>query len=767
MKRLLAILIVAVMLFSLTACNPSPAAEKPATPSNVSADDKGLITWDAVDGAIGYVITIDGTDYSVTANSYQASSVTKTFTYSIRAVGKDYQLSEPTQTFTFEAKEIVAPGPDLNGVTVGIESGSEIHSGKTLQLTANVSGAEDTSVTWKVTLGQDVITVDATGLVTAKEVTSDVVVEVEARSNANSEKFATKTLTVVAKPDLTQEMLDALQGERVYFDGFINITVYSLGPFSKVESTYTTVIKTKSDGEHWYGEYINSTTGAAAGLYCANHDGYATNVGLNFNNSEEYEPMLDDDGNKISWEDSGLYNNFNGLTVDDFTFNEDTWRYEYNGDDGLDKKVIASANPYDFVVNGFALIISGDVISGIYAKSGDDYTVVDGYRSIQEMTVAIVVDDSIEVPTVNKYIHMPVHDKLQTAIDNMKNLTSYTMDYKEIVASAYATGVVEAGFVETITPDTLHFVPYSVTYTEDLEEIHTPDPSGSYGYRKFEDNLYNAYYNSETGYVASRAYQSSVNEARPSFDFAAAIFTSHYEDEETGETRYYVADMMSGVASTFYNCVGNDKSLYGIFATRGYTSQTESFTPYVVVKDGYITEACFYFNMGLMYGVVELKYSDFNTTVTPAEATFEGFEVRQVPDSWTQLSIIVPGELGDTESDEERNAQEYWNELLGDSSDEIPFFGNALGDTYGFGMATLRKPATESNVKKTVQLYYDVPLDIDYTISSSLEKVQSYLVSLGYVKNEYGEYHKGDIWVAPVDNQLDLYIYVWVVPTAE
>ena len=168
-----------------------------------------------------------------------------------------------------------------------------------------------------------------------------------------------------------------------------------------------------------------------------------------------------------------------------------------------------------------------------------------------------------------------------------------------------------------------------------------------------------------------------------------------------------------------------------------------------------------------MYGVVELKYSDFNTTVTPAEATFEGFEVRQVPDSWTQLSIIVPGELGDTESDEERNAQEYWNELLGDSSDEIPFFGNALGDTYGFGMATLRKPATESNVKKTVQLYYDVPLDIDYTISSSLEKVQSYLVSLGYVKNEYGEYHKGDIWVAPVDNQLDLYIYVWVVPTAE
>ena len=42
---------------------------------------------------------------------------------------------------------------------------------------------------------------------------------------------------------------------------------------------------------------------------------------------------------------------------------------------------------------------------------------------------------------------------------------------------------------------------------------------------------------------------------------------------------------MSYVATTFYYGVGNDINLYGIFATTGYTSETSSFTPYVVVDN--------------------------------------------------------------------------------------------------------------------------------------------------------------------------------------
>ncbi len=776
MKRALCLLLVVAMIFSLTACNPTttPSEQKPATPTNVREEDTGLITWDAVEGAIGYVINIDGKSHSLQTNSYQAPSVTEEFTYIIYAVGEGYVFSDPTETFTFEARQAIVPVPDLSGVTVAIEGGSEIFSGKTLQLKAIVEGAEDKSVTWKVTQGGDVISVDENGLVTAQQVEGDVIVRVEARSNANSEKFASKVLTVLAKPTLTQDMLDALKGDKIAFDGFINISLYTLPPFSKLESTHTTTVRTRMDGDYWYGAYINSITNAETGLYIKNDNGIASNVGLNFNNEEEYFPM-EENGEEVAWADSGLYNNFTDLTVSDFTFNEETWRFEYNGDNSFAEKVIASANPYDFVVNGFALIISGDSISGIYAKSGDDYSVVDGYRAIQELTVAITVGESVEVPKVVKYLHMPIHDKLQSAIDKMQTLESYTLDYKEIVASIYTSGVVEAGFVETVTADTMHFIPYSVSYTgtaSDPVEVNTPDPSASYGFRTFGENLYNSYYNDaeKGGFTASRAYNGSINEVRPSFDFAAAIFTSYYEDSETGETTYYVDEAMSAVASTFYNCVGNDKSLYGIFAARGYVSETKSFTPYVVVSaDGYITEACFYFNMGMMYGVIELEYSKFNATETPSDISFDGYVVRQVPTSWSEIEFIVPGDIAGTETDEMVNAVDVYRDYLNVNSEEVPFFGNALGDSYAFAMLTYRKPASQSNIKTTVQFFYDVPLDVDYSINSSLDKVNSYLESLGFVRNEYGEFYKdvtgGTLYVAPVDNQLDLYIYVWIIPS--
>lgn len=761
MKKLLSLCLVVALLFTFTACVPK--VEKPATPSNVKASDTGLITWDAVEGAIGYVVTINNREFSVTTNSYQVSSVTEDFTYSIVAVGKDYAMSDPTETFTFEGKGFTPPGPDLSGVTVGISGGSEVKSGQTLQLTATVNGADNKAVTWSVTSGQDYISVDANGLVTAQEVTGDVVVTVEARSVANSEKFATKTLTVVAMPHLTQAMLDKLNVRKMAFDGFIDIDVYTIGLFPTLETTYSVTIRTMLDGEHWYAEYENSAGGTAA-LYTANNNGVASSVTLSFNNDEEYVAITDDAGNELAWADSGYVNCLAGLTVEDFTFNEDTWRYEYNGDDALAEKVITSINPYDFVVDGFSLLINGDNIEGIRAVSGDDYTVVTGYRSIQELVVYVSVEDEqtvIEVPTINKYSHEDKHDLLNQAIANMKALDSYTLDFKEIVASVYTSDLTESGFVETVTEDNYHFVPYEVSYLADYTEVHTPKPEEGYGYHKVSDALYNTYHISGGSFLASRAFAGDISAAKPSFDFAAEIFREVYTDEETGETIFYVADEMSGVATTFYNCVGNDLALYGIFATRGYISETSSFTPYVVVKDGYITEACFYFNMGLMYGVVELKYSDFNQTQVPADVNFDGYEVRQIPTSWDQLTLQVSDDFSETGEDVEVNAAEYWKYYFGDENVQVPFFGEALGDTFGFGLTTLYNANDDSNIKRAIVLYYDVPLDIDYTISTSMDAVKKFLVSQGFEKDQYGAYVKGDVHIAPVDKDLDLQIYVW------
>ena len=92
---------------------------------------------------------------------------------------------------------------------------------------------------------------------------------------------------------------------------------------------------------------------------------------------------------------------------------------------------------------------------------------------------------------------------------------------------------------------------------------------------------------------------------------------------------------------------------------------------------------------------------------------------------------------------------------------ELPFFGNVLGDTYGFGLTTIYTPGGTSNAELSVVLYYDVPLGLDYTIDAPLKDIKDYLVSLGFVENKYGEFNKDNIWISPQDSNLDLVIYVW------
>ena len=114
--------------------------------------------------------------------------------------------------------------------------------------------------------------------------------------------------------------------------------------------------------------------------------------------------MQADDGSSVSWEDAGLYNNLKGLKLSDFQFNEKTWRYEYVGsDERLDEKIVASANPYDFIADGFSLIIEDGEILGIYAKSKDDYSIAVGYKAIQELIVAINFDETVDVKRITKF----------------------------------------------------------------------------------------------------------------------------------------------------------------------------------------------------------------------------------------------------------------------------------------------------------------------------------------------------------------------------
>lgn len=765
--------LILLMIFSLASCKENIDTPKEEVNITLESDKYTLEKSDVAKLTVSVTGTTDKTYswmYDTSLLNIDANNqltiigdyATKR-TVEIKAVANADKTKSASISITLNITPVKPPAKDK--ATVGIKGTSEVRSGKSITLEAVVSGIDNQTVLWEIKNGSEFAAINSEGKLTASKVTGDKVIEVSATSIEDQTAVATKIITIVAKPELTQEMLDALNVDTIGFEGYLNINLYTIGLYSKLYSSQITVVKTAMDGTNWYAEYLNGDTNTEMGLYYKQHEGNACQVSVSFLNEEQYTPMQIDDGTLVSWQDSGLYNNLKGLKLTDFEFDEKTWRYIYVGsDDKLDEKLVASANPYNFIADGFALIIEDGEVLGIYAKSKEDYSIAVGYKAIQELIVAINYDAAVDVKTINKFSHdSTIHDDLAQAIENMRSLNSYTLDYKSMVASYMTTGIVQSGYTEYITTNDCYFLPYTVTYDKKGNEIHNYTEDADYGYHKINDNLYNTFFtNNAGGYVATRAYNDNFSSAKPTFGFAAEIFRSYYKDAKEGTTTYYVDSVMSSVASTFYYGVGNDINLYGLFATEGTISATETFTPYVTIKDGYIIEAAFYFYVGTMYGVIEIKYSDFNETQLPEGVDID-FTTRQVPTSWSELTVNVSSDLASTTDDEEVNALDYFKTFYKNDNidNELPFFGNVLGDTYGFGLTTLYTPGGTNNAERAVILYYDVPLGLDYTIDAPLKSIKDYLISLGFEENKYGEFNKDNIWISPQDSNLDLVIYVW------
>ncbi|MGN1041879.1 MAG: hypothetical protein ACI4SK_00170 [Christensenellales bacterium] len=845
MKKGLTIILSLTLLacIALFACACEKNAATLEAPANVAIGEDGLITWDAVANATGYVVYVDDAAYPTTSNSYQVTDLTKSFNFYVKATAGEIE-SAPSEVKTYTAS--ITPVPPKGNVSVGIKGSSEIKSGKTAAFTASVTGSDDKEVSWSISEGGEFATVNSDGVVTAKEVSGDKIITLQARSKADATAVAKKAIVIVAKPVLTQEMLDVFDDVvKMSFEGYMSIELYSKGLTNKLEKTFVSVIKTAMDSDgHWYAEYEDANTGVNQGIYYANHGGIACETGLGLTNEAKYYPLTDDDGNDLTWEKSGLYNSLGELTVADFEFNEETWRYEYRyKNTEYVKKVIASANPYDFETETFGLLIDDGEVMGICAKSKPDNKLLEGYVAYEDLFVAVNYKSTVTVPTIPVYEFDPeMHTLLKTALENMHALNSYTLEYNEASYYLITSTQQNVGYVETVTANDCYFVPFDVKVDSHNNKAAVKRPEDAYGYHKISDSLYNSFYRAGDKYVASRAFDKDFNNAKPSFAFAPEIFRNMVVNDDTGETVYFVESIMCNVATTFYYGVGNDINLYGIYAT----SAINDYYPYVTVKevDGkpYITEAGFYFYLGPVFGFATFTYRDFDTAeiadVLPEGKTEVSFETRNTPVSWDDknLTVIVSKDSSSTEDDEELPARAYISEFLGaekreitsidisadgkitwaengaafylasveeqvsetatktyfqiveegffdagvaseslvsvkvyayseDRSDMMPFFGAPLGDTFGFALTGMKLRSGANIMKPIIQFYYDVPLDIDYSIDSSLKAVGDYLISLGFVKNRAGEYVKDGVIVLPKDESLDFIIYVWYDPT--
>ncbi len=767
-KRFICALIIAVFAFAFVGCGDE--TPRLATPQNVTASETGLITWDAVENADNYILILNGRHYDMkTSTQYQVGSTVNDFTYAVYARGEGYLNSTPSETQTFKGTGIPLI-IDTNVKDISIKGKQLVGSGRDTTLTAAVNyidGNTTKAVTWSIVDGEEYCSIDAsTGKFTAKTVTEDHDVTVRATSVANQNIYAELVICVAVKPELTDELLATVQDNYIGFEGYMDIDLYSFGLNERYVSTVNIYgISTQMNGERWHASYVDNDTGFTSEISYRKVGDVAQQVAISLTNEEEYYPMTDDNGNIVSWTDAGLYNSFIGMKPSDFTFDEDEWRWYYTGPIEVVQKMISSASPYEFDAKRFGLIIEDGELLGIYAESNPSLTVVQNYKAVEKFYSYINVgEENVEVPLIGRFEHNPAttggghidHDTLDTAIRNMQALENYKIHFK--ISSYMATGHAVNGFYETVMDGDYFFQPY------DGNEVEVMQEGAEYGYHKISDTVYNSYnYDPELDkYIAARAFNGNMDNAKPSFEFASEIFTSWQYSTESDVKIYYVDQSMCHVATTFYYGVGNDMPLYGLFAMYYENFLLGDYTPYVVVENGYITETGFFYFLGDMYGEVRVYYSEFNTATMPDAFRADLFEngnyvQRRVPSSWLDHSVSM-----DVNSETGINASVYFTEMFGlNGVKDLPYFGELLGDTFGFAVESYHSPGGVSYQVKSVALYYDVSLDADRTINQTIKATQDYLVQQGFTRNMYGEYVKGDVTVLPYDSSLDFLIYVW------
>lgn len=172
---LLLSLLVGILVISLSACGGEiETEEKLEAPILVLADDN-TVTWAAVEGATGYVIHYNGTEYPVTTNTtFAAQKDPGKHTIKVKAINENGS-SEYSQTVSYIIYSVtLTPG---NGYTLTGENFVEAGQDYTFALTKSGEGYDYTNMVVKA--GDTVLTAGAEGEYRVENVNENLVISVQ------------------------------------------------------------------------------------------------------------------------------------------------------------------------------------------------------------------------------------------------------------------------------------------------------------------------------------------------------------------------------------------------------------------------------------------------------------------------------------------------------------------------------------------------------------------------------------------------------------
>lgn len=572
-------------------------------------------------------------------------------------------------------------------------SASQIKAGETVQVTARVTGAKNTQVTWSVS-HPDVVSVDADGLVSmVGEITIDTIITVTATSVENPTVKATKTLIAKAPMvdgrvgELTSDMLVAVGNPSITVNGTVTDVYNDINtPANSSETAYEYVIE-MADGA-WKGSWNRkgSKNVIVSNYRRGDKDGVKDQNG---NSGHEMLEMIIDKNNQVYakpvkdymsypavWESQHLWNHLSNLNVNKFTYDVENDVYKYSVDpESIDDMYLMTYFAFSLTpILGnedtfmeLYLYVEDGVITRLVAQTsvimiGDDpenpdatqYTTID--LEFSEVGTTVVADP--EPYKADQYA-----DKLQAAFDKMQEQTNYTFrvfdsmdpmpdtgDYElssvnggvpTFVAGSPAylgpyqntvSSVGTVGSVGYVTPEAIVIsVTGKYSYSLDGKNYHTEYS----GYKQNNDGTYDEFECDADGFFGTKKVVGNILDIMPDFDVSANIFylTGMMKNVDTDKFEYTFALRESAITRD----VATELCAYSYADDAAATSAM--LLSVKVDEDGNLISVQFPYDLGGVYsGSCIVSYSNVGTTAIE-EGAFDNYRPRVPETAWSQYTL--------------------------------------------------------------------------------------------------------------------------------
>lgn len=571
-------------------------------------------------------------------------------------------------------------------------SASQIKKGDSVQVTARVTGAKNTKVTWSVS-HPDVVSVDENGLVTmVGDINIDTIITVTATSVENSTVKATKT--IIAKAPVVDGRVGELTSDMLVAIGNPSITVTGT-----VTDVYNDIATPANSSNEVYEFTVEMADGAWRGSW--NHQGSKNVIVNNYrrgdkdgikdqngNSGHEMLEMIIDKNNTVYaksikdymsfpavWESQHLWNHLSNLNVNKFTYDVENNVYKYNIDpENIDDMYLMTYFAFSLTpILGnedtfmeLYLYVEDGKITKLVAQTAVEMLGNDPENPDATQYTVISIDFSkvgtTVVPDPTPYEAAQYADKLEAAFEKMKDATNYTFyvvdnmnampdtgDYdlysvngaasvstsNTVLSAPYQNGtssVGTAGSIGYVTPEAIVIsVTGKYSYTLDGQNYHTEYS----GYKQNSDGTYDEFECDAQGFYGTKKVSGNILDLMPDFDLSANIFklTGMMINENTGKFEYTFALREASITRD----VAMQLCAYSYADDAAATSSM--LLSITVDDDGNLISIQFPYDLSGVYsGSCKVSYKNVGTT-TIAEGAFDNYRPRVPETAWSQYTL--------------------------------------------------------------------------------------------------------------------------------